>query len=84
MPGDLQGNIERLRDAWRHDLSSRVRHYDHLLVARPDASVMRPLDLVSVCKAKPGFNVVSDQDVIPHRWKPAYLSDRNWDVRSCH
>ena len=72
-------SLERVRDAWRHDLSVRAREYDHLIVLRPDASLAAPINLVSLCAAKPGFNIVSDQDVIPGRWQPAYFHSRNWD-----
>ena len=67
------------RDAWRAVLSQRASEYDHLLVLRPDATFAQPIDLVSVCRAKPGFSFVSDQDVIPKRWRPDYLHHSNWD-----
>ena len=35
-------SLERVRDAWRHDLSVRAREYDHLIVLRPDASLAAP------------------------------------------
>ena len=72
-------SLERVRDAWRAVLSKRASEYDHLLVLRPDATFAQPIDLVSVCRAKPGFSFVSDQDVIPKRWRPEYLHHSNWD-----
>ena len=72
-------SLERVRDAWRAVLSQRASAYDHLLVLRPDATFAQPIDLVSVCRAKPGFSFVSDQDVIPKRWRPEYLHHSNWD-----
>lgn len=51
----------RLSEIWNEVVSDLInsRVYHHVLVARPDAALSRPLFLAQACARHPGFNLVS-------------------------
>jgi hypothetical protein len=84
----------RLSEAWHEVIWPivRMRQHRHLLVARPDAALSRPLHLATVCARHPDFSLISgggaatlsdwtplQRLLLPH---PPGVHNHDWDFGS--
>ena len=77
-PGALA--MIRLADAWSSTLRWLHMRYTQLVVLRPDAEVLRPLDLSAACNAHPELTFITGSVVRPGLF---HNRDTDWALLAC-